>query len=603
MKKVLCLLLFSVLLIMLSTTVMLAQEDPGPGEGGPIVWANQRGSANLGPLTPLQCSGVDCSDPNGLMYPSLISVHPETLAYAPYDPEDPLTSGFIATGWEISEDATSITVTMREDATWNDGTPITAADAYFVWEAAQNGDQFDFSSSLSAIRRDLVNAEIIDDYTIRFDLDTASCDIVRPVATIGLMPAHYYGYVPGEDFDFTALATDPARQEPSVTAGPFNFARVEAGTAVFFAANADYYDPVNSVGVIPEGVVYLDVPDYNVMAERLLANQTGDVNFIHEPSTSIVPTLRDGGAQVFESPGRVWHYVSLNVADPNDPRFGLDEDGNPIDQGNHPILGDVRVRQAMQHAVNIDEIIASAQNGNASPMVSSVIPSAWTVHPTLERRPFDLDIARELLEEAGWVSTGSPLVDGGDGLRTCQGCEYAEEGTEMFLTIYAPDQPRTDAAVLLQASFAQIGIDLEVQTLDFNAMYDDNLGAQTFDMAVAGWRGGLPFDPDQRAFFGVENDIPGLGTDEYGFNFGSWYNEEWQELNEYIKEGAIADGCSPESIQEAAYRAQEIIWEEQPYLWLYAQNSAYAVNDSVVSGWDPLPLFGEWNIDTWVVRQ
>jgi peptide/nickel transport system substrate-binding protein len=172
----------------------------------------------------------------------------------------------------------------------------------------------------------------------------------------------------------------------------------------------------------------------------------------------------------------------------------------------------------------------------------------------------------------------------------------------MELSIYAPDQPRTDVAVLLQASFAQIGISLDVQTLDFNALYDDNMGAQTFDMAVAGWRGGLPFDADQRGFFGAENDIPGLGTAEYGFNFGSWYHEEWESLNEYIKDGAVADGCAPEAIQEAAYRAQEIIWEEQPYLWLYAQNSAYAVNDTV-NGFAPQPLFGAWNLDTWEVAE
>lgn len=597
MKKISFLLIF----VLLVAGIALAQEDTAPGEGGAIVWGNQRGSANIGPLVPLQCSGVDCADPNNLMYPGLISLSPETANYAPYTPDDPFVSGAIATGWEISEDGSSITITMRDDATWNDGTPITANDAYFVWDAAQNGDQFNFSSSYAGIRSDIANAEVIDDYTIRFDLEEASCDVLRTVS-IPLMPAHYYGYVVGEDFDFSALTDDAAVTGPSVTAGAFAFNRVDAGTAIYLTADQSYYGPTNGNGVIPEGIVYLDVPDYNVMAERLIANQANDINYIHEPDTSILPTLRDGGATVFESPGRVWHYVAVNVADPSDPRFGLDEDGNHIDQGFHPILGDVRVRQALQHAVNIDEIIAGAQNGNASAMTTSVIPSAWTLHPELDRRAFDLDAARALLDEAGWVSTGDPLVDGGDGLRTCQGCAHAEEGTEMFLNIIAPDEPRTNVAVLLQASFAQLGVDLEVQTLDFNALYDDNLGAQTFDLAVAGWRGGLPFDPDQTWIFGADVDIPGLGSDEYGFNFGSWYNEEFIELSEYMKTGAVADGCDTELIKDAAYRAQEIVWEEQPYLFLYAQNSAYIVNDSV-EGFDPYPLFGRWNMDMWNVRQ
>lgn len=600
MKKFLQVIVFAAILVALSVGVAFAQ-DAEPGEGGPVIWGNQRGSANIGPLVPFQCSGVDCADPNSLMYPSLIGVASDTLNWAAYDPENPYTYGTIATGWEISEDGSSITITLRDDAVWNDGTPITALDAYFVWDAAQHADQFDFSSSYSNLRDDVVGAEVIDDHTIRLDLQTANCDVLRTIS-MRLVPAHYYGYVLGEDFDFSALATDPAREEPTVTAGPFNFTRVEPGTAIFLEDNPNYFDPTNGDAVIPEGVVYLDVPDYNVMAERLLANQPGDVNFIFEPSTSILTTLRDGGADVFDAPGSVWHYVSMNTADPTDPRFGFDDDGNHIDQGVHPILGDVRVRQAMQYATNIDEIIATSQNGNASPYVAGTIPNAWTVHPTLERRPYDLDAARALLDEAGWVSTGDPLVTDGDGLRTCDGCETAADGTEMFLSIYAPDQPRTDVAVVLQASLNQLGIDVDVQTLDFNAMYDDNLGAQTYDMAVAGWRGAIPFDADQRSFFGAEVDIPGLGTDQYGFNFGSWYNEEFEELSAYIKEGAVADGCDPDKIKEAAWRVQEILWEEQPYLFLYAQNAAYAVNGSV-DGFDPLPAAGAWNVDSWLVQQ
>ena len=600
MKRLVLAIVATLMLVALSSSIALAQ-DAEPGEGGPVVWGNQRGSANIGPLVPIQCSGVDCADPNAQMYPSLIGVASNTLNYAPYDAADPYTYGAIATGWEISEDGSSVVVSLREDATWNDGTPITSADVYFFWEAAQNADQFDFSSSYASVRDDVIGAEIIDDNTIRFDLATANCDVLGTIS-MRLMPAHYYGYEPGADFDFSVLATDPATTEPSVTAGPFNFSRIEPGTAIFMEANLDYFDPTNGTGVTPQGIVYLDVPDYNVMSERLLANQPGDVNYMHEPSTSILTTLRDGGANVFDAPGTVWHYVAINVADPSDPRFGRDDDGNKIDQGSHPILGDVRVRQALQYAVNIDEIIATAQNGNASPYVAGTIPSAWTVHPTLERRPFDLDAARALLDEAGWVSTGDALVDGGDGLRTCDGCAHAEAGTEMVLDIFAPDQPRTDAAVLLQASFAQLGVDIEVQTLDFNALYDDNLGAQTFDLAVAGWRGGVPFDPDQRWLFGADVDIPGLGTDQYGFNFGSWTNDEFEALGEYMKEGAVADGCDPELIQEAAWRSQEILWEEQPYLFLYAQNAAYIVNDAV-DGFDPLPAAGAWNLDSWVVTQ
>lgn len=579
----------------LGAVAVSAQE---PGQGGLIVWGNQRGSANIGALVQLQCSGVDCADPNALMYPSLIGLDPSTLAFEPFDGEGGnLVKNALANGWEVSEDGKVYTVTLRDDLTWNDGTPITAQDVMFSWGMIQNDGLVELSSSYLPAKTAIANVEYVDDYTLKFYFDVAECTAINRIALVPPTPAHAYGWtMDATDFDWASVATSTLRREPAVTSGAFQWARSEPGTAIYFVPNPNYADPVNGIGVMPSGLVYLDVPDYNVMAERLLANLPGDVNYMHEPNNSVVPTLRDGGANLFEAPGSVWHYVALNVADPTNPQMGKDENGNFIDQGHHPILGDVRVRQALQYAVNIDEVIASAQNGNASPMVAGTIPSAFTLHPTLERRPYDLDAARALLDEAGWVSTGAPLVAGGDGLRTCQGCMYAEEGTEMFLDIMAPDQPRTNAAVILQADFARLGIDVEVRTLDFNTMYDNNMGAQTFDLAVAGWRGGVPFNPDQRSFFGVDADIFG---EQYGFNFGSYQSERFEELNALV---ATVPGCATEDIQAVAYEIQELLWDEQPYLWLYAVNSAYAVN-SLVEGFDPFPAQGAWNVDAWIVRQ
>jgi peptide/nickel transport system substrate-binding protein len=589
-----------VVALLLALVGVVGAQEVEPGEGAPIVWGNQRGSSNIGPLVPIRCSGVDCADPNGLMWLDLIYLDPETLAFdAAGGP------GALANGWEISEDGLRLTVSLRDDLTWNDGEVVDAEDVFFTYQAIQAGEQIGLSSSYGPARADIVNAEIIDDTTIAFDFEVPSCLAVNRAALVPPLPAHSFGFSADAvaDFDFTVLNGHPFDTAPAVTGGPFNFNRIDPGTAIYLEDNAGYQDALLE-GVIPEGIVYLDVPDYNVMAERLVAGQAGDVNYIHEPSTSIFSTLQAadeaGTVDFFDAPGTVWHYVALNTADPSNPQPGLDENGDPIDQGNHPILGDVRVRQALQHLVDIEEIIAGAQNGNASPMVVGTIPNAFSLHPDLERRAFDADGARALLEEAGFVSTGEPLVNGGDGLRTCQGCEFAEEGTEMYLEIMAPDQPRTNVAVILQDAFAQVGIELEVLgNMDFNTMYDGNLGTQTFDMAVAGWRGGIPFNADQRNFFGAQSDIAGDGGGEYGFNFGSWYNAEFEELSAFI---ASNPGCDEEAILEAAYRVQEIQHEDQPYLFLYAQNTGYAARANV-ENFDPLPAQGTWNIDSWTVRE
>lgn len=574
----------------LSVVVAQDAELPGPGEGGIIIRGNTRGSGNLGSLLPIRCSGVDCSDPNALMWPGLIGLDPETQAFlAPLD-------GNLASGWEqtIENDVTVVTVSLRDDLSWNDGTPMTAKDVYFFWEATQQGEAIGMSSSFGPAAAALVNAEIVDDHTIKFFFENQSCNAINDVASMNPMPAHVFGYEPGAEFDWSVFIDHAYDDAPVVTSGPFNFSGVEPGTAVYMLANQAYEDTVEGF-VRPTGFVYLDTPDENVMLERFAAFQPGDINFVAEPNAGF-DTIINSGAQYLNAPGPVWHYMAINTADPSNPQNGLDADGNPIDQGKHPLFGDVRVRQALQHAVNIDEIVNGPHNGNATGMIGSTIPTAYTLHPDLERRAYDLEVAGALLDEAGWEATGDPLVEGGNGQRTCTTCETAAEGTPLEFNLLNPGGVRNDVSIIIQDQFADLGVKVNVMPLDFNTLYDDNMGAQTFDAAIAGWRGGVPFDPDQRSFFGAEYDIFGEG---YGFNFGSYYNAEVEALGE-----AIASGdCSPEAITANAHRMQEILYEEQPYIWLYALNSIYAAAPNVAN-FNPYPGFAAaaiWNIDAWAV--
>lgn len=581
-----------------------AQDDlPGPGQGGAVIRGNTRGSANLGSLLPLRCNGVDCADPGVLMWPVLVTLDPVTQNYSP----DLLGQGQLANGWTISNNDLTYTFTLREEAYWNDGTPITALDVYFGWDAMRQGDAVGMAAGFSQAAQELVSAELIDDYTISFTIVQASCNALQRIASIPVMPSHVFGYAgPNTGYDWNQLvdlAQSTYDTAPEVTSGPFNFFRTEPGTAVFLSANTDYWDN-NGPYTVPEGWVYIDTPDETVMVERFLTFTPGDINLVFEPTANF-GTLRDSAAQFFESPGRVWHYLVFNTADPNNPQNGVADPLRPpgpdnpyLEQGHHPLFSDVRVRQALQHATDINEVIEGALNGEATPMVTATIPTAYTIHPTLERRPYDLDAARALLDAAGFVSTGAPLVAGGDGLRTCQGCLYAVEGTPLSFTLNNPGGPRNDVSVILQALWAQIGVEVEVQPLDFNTMYNLQLGAQVFDAAVAGWRGGLPFDADQRSFFGAQNDV----VDDQGANgsnTSSWTNPRFEELGSMVN---TVPGCDLQTRLEIAWEMQEILWEEQPYLYLYTLNNVYAAAPNV-QGFAPYPLFGTWNVDAWNVTQ
>lgn len=568
-------------LAMTAVGLVSAQDDlPGAGEGGLIIEANTRGSGNIGSLIDLRCGGVDCRSVTAKLYPSLVGLDPDTLFWAPGAPDT------MATNWETSEDGLTWTITLRDDLVWTNGEPITAKDVYFSWDFTQQGETVGLSGSFSAAASELVGAEIIDDYTIQFTFGQRNCQALSALG-FSIMPASGFGYEIGEDFDWSVMEEHPANTEPTVTSGVFKFNRSEPGNAIYLDADQNYAFAQEGF-VRPEGWVFLDVPDFVVATERFLSFQEGELNYIEEPTSDTWASLIDGGAQFFSSPGTLWYYVGLNLGDPANPVNGLDEDGNPIEQDPHPIFGDKSVRQALQYATNVPEIIDGLLDGYATPMAAGTIPSAWTLNPDLEQRPFDLDMAKSLLDEAGWTDSD------GDGVRECNGCATAEEGTLFAFDMINPGGVRNDISVVLQDQWAEIGAVVNVQPLDFNAMYDDNMGAQIYDAAVAGWRGGTPFDPDQRDFFGAENDI--ASAESYLYNMGSFYNARIEELQDIMTYGS----CNEEEIYEAAQEYQEILYDEQPYIWLFAFDTAFAAAPNI-EGFAPKPLNGAWNIDTWAV--
>ena len=105
---------------------------------------------------------------------------------------------------------------------------------------------------------------------------------------------------------------------------------------------------------------------------------------------------------------------------------------------------------------------------------------------------------------------------------------------------------------------------------------------------------GLPFQPGPSLsnLFDYNNDIPGAG-----FNFTSYQNEEF---NDILTDMGALPGCDPE-VRNASYaRAQQLMWEEAPYVWLFAGNVMTAAQGNVAN-FDPIPNNPQWNIDDWVV--
>src|SRR5205814_9079698 len=117
-----------------------------------------------------------------------------------------------------------------------------------------------------------------------------------------------------------------------------------------------------------------------------------------------------------------------NLADPKNPQPAFDKDGKPIDQGHHPIFGDVAVRQAIAHAVDVPSMIKTIELGQATQMPSAFIPSSWAFDKTFEPIALDAKAAGDMLDKAGW-----PM--GANGIRAAKGAKYAPDGTPLRFTV------------------------------------------------------------------------------------------------------------------------------------------------------------------------
>lgn len=594
MKNLLKLVVAAMLLSLVSALMVApaaAQEDEG--EGGIVVVS----TFGAGPDTfsPVYCTGTDCADMVGYMFIGLLAIDPATQNWAAGVP------GALAESYELQEDGVTFIVNLRTDLTWSDGTPITIDDVLYFWDIVTTPEANYPRPELSEIEVESVSA--IDDTTLEIVMQRPTCGQETTLASFTPVPSHIF-----EQFEFSELVDLEWNLAPDVTSGPFLFGEFRSNEFTVLRGWDGYADA--ELGYVnPAGLIQRVYADQVVLMEDFMS-ENGQINLMESPSPDRQQELLDRGSdgtgeyQTFVFDGNTWDYMGYNLADPTNPQPGVDEDGNPIDQGIHPIFGDKLVRQAFAHAVDIDAVIQGAVFGRGNRMITHILPGTPYHNDALEPRAYDPELALEILAEAGWVPEDAGSPAGPDNLLVCQDCLYAREvdaeynGTplEFELVTNAGNTRRESIAIVIQDELAQIGVTVNTNFIEFNTLIEDVFGGQTFDTYILGWRNGYPYTPDQLDLFGPQVDSPA----QQGFNTTSFYNAEYVELEEQGLNPELTNACDFEARKAVYDRIQEIFYDEQPYMFLFAQNGLYAAR-STVQGFDPFPYLIDWNIDVWSV--
>ena len=556
------------LLALLFPVSSVFSQEVAPGEGLPIIEGNISGSINIGSLNPLRCNATDCGLINSLMFPSLIGINPESGYYAP------MGRNGLVKDWQISEDGLEYTFNLRDDVFWTDGEQVNADDVVFTFGAILSNE---IESSYSAALLDSIKGiKKVDEFTVEASLQSTSCTALNNLSS-QIIPEHVFT-------DFADMVDHNFDRNPSVSSGIFKFGQLTAGERITLLANQDY---AFAEAVYPQGYIFVDAPNSSVAFERFLA---GEFNIIG--STPGVPTEnraalreRKDDFQLAEWASSRWTYIGLNVADPTNPQPAFDEAGKRIDQGEHPLFGDRNVRRALQHAINVQDIINGALFGEAVQMASAELPNSWALNPDLAPIPFDPSIAANMLDAAGF-----PLND--KGLREAtEEALFAEAGTPFKFELIVPNGTEEFSRIgtLVQDQLRELGITVVINSVDFNTAIG-LISSQGYEAYLLGWVNGFPVDPDLSFIFSAESDNP-----PYGFNNTSYYNGELFDL---IQAARTLPGCDQAERADLYHEIQAILQHDQPYLWLFAHKVMAAASNGMTN-FDPLPQQVYWNVENW----
>jgi len=448
---------------------------------------------------------------------------------------DPFAPSEYVVSWETSKDKMYDKLVIRDDLVWSDGTPVTAHDIQFSFELIM-----DQEVPIPAVRTgtdEMRWVQAYDDQTVVFfhkePLATNIWNLNYPV-----IPKHVYEESMQDDKTLLDSAYHQKLEDKPICGGPYKMVSRKKGQEIVLERRDDWYMS-NGKAVRPKPhfkkIRFRIIEDSNTSLLALKSGKVEDMEF--QPEQWVEQT---NGDDYYEhnskSRGAQWVYYY----------FGWN--------CKTPYFEDVRVRKAMSLATDYDHILGTLCYGLYEPCTSEYHEDSWA-GPIKPRTPYkqDLDKAQELLKEAGWVDTD------GDGIRdkVINGKKIPFE----FSIMCASQQLRVDICTSLKESLGRIGIECKVRPTEFTVM-QEKAREHKFQAMFGGW--GTGTDP-----FTTSN----LWKTDESRNYCDYSNKEVDKLFDIGKVSLDRDE------RAAAYRAiDDILWEEQPYTFLYYRSAFYGFN-------------------------
>lgn len=417
----------------------------------------------------------------------------------------------LAESWLANEDATEYIFTLRSGVSFHDGTPFNAETAaqYYAWVLDPDSAGARGRAQLAGVS----SIEVTGPLELTFTLENPNGAFL---SNLGLnagriaSPASIEKY--GEDASRNPVGT-----------GPFRFVSWEDGVSVTLEASSDYWGEPAKV----ERLVFLEVPNAST---RMAMLQSGEADFIENVAPQLVPQVEsDRNLEMISRVGTSARILQLNTTKA------------PFD--------DVRVRRALNYAVDKDQVVRVALQGFGVPLTAPLPEPVFGYAPQ-EPYVYNPEKAKELLAEAGYADGFSFKV------LTFIGDEYSLAGQ------------------MLQQYFAAVGVTMTLDAKERGALVDQIFMPQETNPTEAALVGMTvaTIDADR----GLVVSFARASWPPASNNWSFYENDRVEEL---LRAG-VATAVPAERLEIYA-EAEKIIWEDAPWVFLYSATNLAASNTKV----------------------
>ncbi|HEX8967593.1 MAG TPA: ABC transporter substrate-binding protein [Chloroflexota bacterium] len=531
-----------------------------PKPGGRIILGEFADAKTLNPVT---VTDVPSDVVTSRVYTSLVIADAKTGDVSPN----------LADKWDFSADGKTLSFHLRDGLKFSDGSPLTGEDFKFTVMATLRSKKTNHKNNVDQIvgAKDYIDGTAgdlsgisLDGGNITVSLANAFCPALIQIGTLNIIPKSVFGKYLDPGDASKNLDDAPENNAPTVSSGPFIFKEWVPNDHITLTRNDNYWQKAN----IDEWVhkVY---PNQDALTAAL---KVGEVDMAQFDPKDVQDMQSSSTVQVFKYLNLGYTYIGWNQL-----------------RGGKEFLQEVPVRQALAYGLNVDQVVDKVLFGEGVKMIGSTAPVSWAYDPTgLNDYKYDPAKAEQLLQQDGWEK-------GPDGI-------YAKDGKKLEFSIItnAGNVIRETFIQVAAEQYKQIGISAEPKTESFEALVDrintskdpmyGDKGGHDFDAVVIGWS--LTADPDMYSIWDSNSTHPSEN------NFIQYKNPDVDK--------AIEDSrthCAQADRKAAIKTANQILNEQQPYNFGFAQNVLLGVNrkvQNITPG--PYARQGQAKPETWWVQ-